>query len=41
MAAMEYAEELMGDFKVSNQDRESALIKLQTGLIDHYELLQE
>ncbi|MGD8634350.1 MAG: MBL fold metallo-hydrolase [Anaerolineales bacterium] len=41
MAAMEYAEELMGDFKVSNQDRESALIKLQTGLIDLYELLQE
>jgi glyoxylase-like metal-dependent hydrolase (beta-lactamase superfamily II) len=40
-AADEFAGELIEDFKVSNQEQETALFRLQTGLMDLYELLQE
>jgi glyoxylase-like metal-dependent hydrolase (beta-lactamase superfamily II) len=40
-AAAEFAEELIEDFKVSSQNEESALLRLQTGLLDLNELLQD
>jgi len=41
MAAAEFADELLEDFKVSSQDKETALLRLQTGLIDLNELLKD
>ncbi len=40
-AAMGFAGELIEDFKVSNQRKETALSRLQTGLLDLYELMQD
>jgi hypothetical protein len=40
-AAAEFAEELIEDFKVLSQNEESALLRLQTGLLDLNELLQD
>jgi glyoxylase-like metal-dependent hydrolase (beta-lactamase superfamily II) len=39
--AMEFAQELIEDFKVSNHRRDTDLFRLQTGLVDLYELLQD
>jgi glyoxylase-like metal-dependent hydrolase (beta-lactamase superfamily II) len=41
VAAAQFAEELIEDFKVPNQDKEIALLRLQTGLMDLYDLLQD
>lgn len=40
-AAWEFADELVEDFKSSAARRESDLLRLQTGLLDLYDLLQE
>ncbi|MDF1500456.1 MAG: MBL fold metallo-hydrolase [Anaerolineales bacterium] len=40
-AAMDYAAELIEDFQVVGQSRELGIFRLQTGLIDLYELLQD
>lgn len=40
-AAQVFAEELIEDFKVSNQRKEIARLRLQTGLLDLHELMQD
>ena len=41
LAAMDFAEELLEDFKSTSARREFDLLRLQTGLLDLYNLLQE
>jgi glyoxylase-like metal-dependent hydrolase (beta-lactamase superfamily II) len=41
LAGLEFAEELIDDFKAGHAHRETDLLRLQTGLVDLYELMQD